>query len=104
MVIPIKNAKIGKKIQIDVQYKITAMLPNKKKRKTKKLENTFSKFASIAFRSFESLFRILPNGTLSKNSFNGENSKLLIMDSWIINDILGVENARIKALKNAKTP
>lgn len=95
---------IGTIIQMDVQYRMTTMLPKRKKVKTKKLTKTLGKLVSTEFKSFESLFRILPNGTLSKNSFNGEKSKLLIIDSWMISDILGLEIAIIRALKKAKRP
>lgn len=58
---------MGKNIQIDVQYKMTTILQSKKNKKTKKLAKTTGKFASTEFKSFDNLFKILPNGTLSKN-------------------------------------
>lgn len=79
------------------------MLLIKKNKKTKQLERMTAKLASIVFISFESLFNIRPSGTLSKNSFRGEKSKLVIIDSWMRLDILGFENARVRALKNANT-
>jgi hypothetical protein len=83
---------------------MTTMLPKRKNKNTKKLAKTFGKLVSTELRSLDNLLRILPNGTLSKNSFNGENRRLLIIDSWIIYDILGLEIAKIMALKKAKTP
>ncbi len=53
---------------------------SKKNTKTKVFENNAGTLVSKAFRSFDNLFNILPNGTLSKNSFNEEKSKLLIID------------------------
>lgn len=55
------------------------MLPNKKNANTRTFPQTEGKFASIAFKSFESLLRIRPRGTLSKNSFKLENNKLEII-------------------------
>jgi len=81
MIIPNKKARIGKRIQIDVMYRITTIFPRRKNKNTKKLANTFGKFVSTEFKSLESLLRILPSGTLSKNSLRGENRRLLIIDS-----------------------
>lgn len=80
------------------------MLQIKKNKNTKKLENATGIFESTAFKSFDNLFKIRPIGTLSKNSFNGEKRRLLFIASCIFDDILGVENARISALKKANNP
>ncbi len=56
------------------------MLQIKKNKNTKKLAKTTGKLASTELRSLDNLFKILPSGTLSKNSFKGENNKLLIID------------------------
>lgn len=57
----------------------------------------FEKYAGIVesteFKSFDNLFKILPRGTLSKNSFNDEKSRLVFIDSWIVVDIFGLEKA-----------
>ena len=76
----------------------------KKKKKTKKFANKTGTELSTELRSLDNLFKILPNGTLSKNSLREEKSKFVIIDSWIIADILGLEIAIITALKKANNP
>lgn len=95
---------MGIVIHIEVQQTITTILQIKKNKKTKKLAKTTGKLASTEFKSFDSLFIIRPRGTRSKNQFKDENNKLLIIDSWIIRDIFGLEQAKTNALMNANNP
>jgi len=54
---------------------------NAKKVKTKVLLKKLGILLSTELRSFDNLLKILPKGTLSKNSLREENNKLLIIDS-----------------------
>ena len=100
----ITNKEIGMIIHMEVQYKMTITLHSKKKKNTMKLPNKTVIVESTEFRSFESLLRIRPRGTLSKNSLREENRRLDIIDSWITADIFGLEIEMIMALKNANKP
>ena len=59
---------------------MTIMFEPKKKANTAELEKKLLTFKSTELRSFESLLKIRPNGTLSKKSVREEKSKLLIID------------------------
>lgn len=59
-------------------------------------------YISTELISFESLLIIRPKGTLSKNSFKDEKSKLLIIDSCIYILVFGAAVAIIKILVVAR--
>lgn len=78
--------------------------PMRKKRNTRTFPATDGKFESTAFKSFDSLLRILPRGTLSKNSLRDEKRRLLNIYLCIYADILTLEKANINARVKAKHP
>jgi hypothetical protein len=74
------------------------MTETKKKQKTRVLLSATLTFISTELRSFETLLKIRPRGTLSKNSLRDEKRRLLIIDSWMRSLILGLELAIRRAL------
>ncbi len=83
---------------------IVRIVEAKKKMNTKEeLKNTVT-FMSTEFKSLETLLKIRPKGTLSKNSFKDENNRLLIIDSWMKLLILGLEFARNSDRIKANNP
>ena len=90
--------------QGEEQYIVRNMFPIMKKVNTSVLPNVWGKFWSTEFRSLLNLFNILPNGTLSKNSFNDENNRLNIILLCMNLDICTFENENIIALIKAKNP
>ncbi len=60
------------------------------------------KVYTITFKSFDNLFKILPNGILSKNSVRGAYIKLFIMILWIFFEVEYENDTKVTILKNAK--
>jgi len=61
-------------------YTLKIASPNIVNAFAEKVPNEYPTSISKIVKSLESLFKILPKGILSKNSFNGANNKLTIID------------------------
>ncbi len=58
----------------------------------------------MTYKSFDSIFKILPNGTLSKNSVSGANIKADMIFLWMNRASFNYPKKHIAALIIAKKP